>query len=60
MRYILTAPADWYGGTEVFIGNDAIEDAGQNVYKINFVPIRAGENSMNPRLNGVTVRCDNC
>ena len=42
MRYILTTPAEWYGGTEVFIGNTPIKDTTNNVYKISFVPIRAG------------------
>jgi len=60
MEYILTAPYSWYGGTELFMGDKAIEDSSEKKFKINFSPIRAGKNSLNPKLNGVTVRCSNC
>jgi len=37
---ILTAPVDWYGGTNIYIADTAVQSG--NTFKINFIPIRAG------------------
>jgi hypothetical protein len=34
MRYVLTAPFNWWGGTEVFSGDQEYRDG--ETYKINF------------------------
>jgi hypothetical protein len=58
MRYILTAPFNWYGGTETFSGDQEYRDG--EYYKINLQAIRAGKNSLNPTFNGQAVKCGNC
>jgi len=58
MNYVLTAPHNFWGGTEVFNGAQSYKDG--EAFKINFQPIRAGKNTMNPRLKGQTLSCANC
>ena len=60
MRYVLTAPYDWWGGTEKFSSTSYYVDPDTNKFKINLIPIRAGHNTVNPKLRGVTIRCANC
>jgi hypothetical protein len=58
MRYVLTAPFNWWGGTEVFQGDQAYR-SGQT-YRINLTPIRAGKNTLSPTFAGAPVSCGNC
>ena len=60
MNYVLTAPYNWWGGTEVTIGKDLKTINNGNSFAINLMPTRAGQNTLVAKLRGVPISCSNC